>query len=889
MIALLTYFLLFLIHRNVFGTISAMTSHVNLNPRFVVLKFGGTSVSTKTRWQTIAELMRKSASDGRKVVVVVSALSGVTNQLQSVIDHHDDLDDCLARARLIAQRHALFAQELGLRTDSIDSWIVRLDQLIRDSRRILASFDWQAEVLSLGELFSSSLGGAYLSSMGVATTWLDARAYLCAFETPNQSEWAKYLSVNCKTQSDLQLQNNLSAQSNFFITQGFIARNQDAHTVILGRGGSDTSAAYFGALLNAERVEIWTDVAGMFSANPREVKEARLLTRLDYAEAQEIATTGAKVLHPRAIGPVRDANVPLWIKDTNRPDLPGTLIVAEAARDAPGVKAISSRKGITLVSMETVGMWQQVGFLADVFSEFKRHGLSVDLIGAAETNVTVSLDPSENLVNSDVLAALCRDLEKICRVKVIAPCISITLVGRGMRRMLHQLTPVMAEFGQHNVHLISQSSNDLNLTFVLDEAIGESMVPRLHHILTEANAMPLDDAAVFGARWDDLYQPETTPVESVPWWRTDAGKLSAMAREISPRYVYSTAAVRASVVHLKSLRAVDRRFYAVKANAHPQLLRLIFDLGLGLECVSLAEIDLVKKTIPEIDFKEILFTPNFAARDEYAAAFERGVMVTIDALHPLEHWGDLLRGRELFLRLDLGRGLGHHAKVKTGGNDSKFGIPLRALDQVHSRVRALGVRVIGLHAHLGSGIVDVDHWRSVYFDLLALAGQFPGVRSLNIGGGFGVAARATDPILDFAKLDTVLLEVKNSAPDYSLWIEPGRFVVAEAGVLLSRVTQIKEKDERTFLGVDVGMNSLIRPALYDAWHQIENLDRLDAGADAIYDVVGPICESGDVLGRRRRMPTAQEGDVILIAQAGAYGAVMGSNYNSRAPADEVVI
>src|SRR5690606_317533 len=205
----------------------------------------------------------------------------------------------------------------------------------------------------------------------------------------------------------------------------------DGGTPILGRGGSDTSAAYFGALLRAARVEIWTDVPGMFSANPRQVPQARLLARLDYEEAQEIATTGAKVLHPRCIGPCRERRVPLWVRDTERPDFPGTLIDAVAADAPPGVKAISSRKGIVLVSMESIGMWQQVGFLADVFERFRTHGLSVDLIGSAESNVTVSLDPSENLVNSNVLYALCADLEPFCRVKVIAPCAAITLVGRG--------------------------------------------------------------------------------------------------------------------------------------------------------------------------------------------------------------------------------------------------------------------------------------------------------------------------------------------------------------------------------------------------------------------------------------------------------------------------
>ena len=167
--------------------------------------------------------------------------------------------------------------------------------------------------------------------------------------------------------------------------------------------------------------------------------DARLLRRLDYDEAQEIATTGAKVLHPRAIGPVREVRVPLWIKDTERPELPGTEIGMEAASAAPSIKAISLRNGITLVSMESIGMWQQVGFLADVFAIFKRHGLSIDLIGSAETNVTVSLDPSDNLLDAGTLEALCTDLARVCRVRVIAPCAAVTLVGRGMRGMMHRL------------------------------------------------------------------------------------------------------------------------------------------------------------------------------------------------------------------------------------------------------------------------------------------------------------------------------------------------------------------------------------------------------------------------------------------------------------------
>ena len=178
------------------------------------------------------------------------------------------------------------------------------------------------------------------------------------------------------------------------ITQGFIASNEAGDTVLLGRGGSDTSGSYFAAKLAAVRLEIWTDVPGMFSANPRAIPTARLLRALHYDEAQEIASNGAKVLHPRCVLPVRQYKIPLHVYATQAPGLEGTVISADVADSARQVKAIAIKKGITLVSMDSPGMWHQVGFLADAFQVFKEQGISVDLISTSETNVTVSLDPT---------------------------------------------------------------------------------------------------------------------------------------------------------------------------------------------------------------------------------------------------------------------------------------------------------------------------------------------------------------------------------------------------------------------------------------------------------------------------------------------------------------
>jgi diaminopimelate decarboxylase/aspartate kinase len=666
-----------------------------------------------------------------------------------------------------------------------------------------------------------------------------------------------------------------------------MARNDDGETVILGRGGSDTSASYFGALLKAEKVEIWTDVAGMFSANPRSVPNARLLSRLDYEEAQEIATTGAKVLHPRCINPVREAGVPLAIKDTNYPDLDGTEISAGAPDALPSVKAISSRSGITLISMESIGMWQQVGFLADVFAIFKRHGLSIDLVGTAETNVTVSLDPTENLVNTDVLSALCTDLAAICRVKVIAPCAAITMVGRGMRSMLHKLSSVLAEFGSLRVHLISQSSNNLNLTFVVDEAAGADLVPQLHELLVKAEAMRVEDGAVFGPSFRDLYKKPQ--VNNVPWWRSRRDELLKLAGEATPHYVYDLARVRANAQALRAtIKPVDRWFYAIKANSHPAILREVAAQGFGLECVSPGEIERVREALGggKVD---LLYTLNFAGRADYAAGIKAGARITLDNLYPLEHWGDLFAGQDIELRLDLDFARGHHDKVKTGGAGSKFGLSLDELDEFRRLAAKHDVRIVGLHAHLGSGILDPDHWKEVYVQHASIAEKIGTVRSLNIGGGYGVPARADEAPLDLAAVAAGLAEVKAAYPQFELCSEPGRYLVADAGVLLARVTQTKRKGGFRYVGVDAGMHTLIRPALYEAYHEIVNLTRLDEPATELVQVVGPICESGDILGSNRRIAPPQEGDVLLIAQAGAYGAVMSSDYNLRGRAKETVL
>jgi bifunctional diaminopimelate decarboxylase / aspartate kinase len=487
-----------------------------------------------------------------------------------------------------------------------------------------------------------------------------------------------------------------------------------------------------------------------------------------------------------------------------------------------------------------------------------------------------------------VLDALCADLAEICRVKVIAPTSAITLVGRGIRSLLHKLTEVWSEFGRERVHLISQSSNDLNLTFVVDEGLVDGMMPRLHELLVHSGAMPVDATEVFGPSWKQI--DAVGSPRSAPWWRDERARLLAMAMPGVPRYVYHLPTVRARAQSLADVGAVDRRFFALKANSHPAILRALDAEGFGFECVSQAELEHLYSVFPTMDPTRVLFTPSFAPRAEFAAAMARDVWVTLDSVYPLRHWPELFAGRQIALRIDPGYGLGHHEKVRTGGKDAKFGLPAESVPDFCAAAKAINAKIVLLHAHVGSGIQDVSHWPQVYAQLVNLAEQIGTVSAIDVGGGIGVPYKPDTEDFDIPAFARAMAGIKAAWPQYALWIEPGRYLVAESGVLLAAVTQVVDKLGVRRIGLDAGMNALMRPALYNAWHEIVNLSRLDDADGRPSEIVGPICESSDVLGRKRPLPDATvEGDVALIATAGAYGFVMANRYNLRdLPAEEVL-
>ncbi len=858
------------------------------NQSWVVLKFGGTSVSSAANWRNIASVVRARSDAALRPVIVHSALSGITDRLESLLAaaesgaHRPVLDQ-------IEARHRELAASLGITpSDVFEQFMLELRHLANAlalSRELGDAL--RARVMAMGELLATALGATFLNAEGIATEWVDARQVLRAETRPGASRKASLLSATCDFSPDAGMQAQWQALGRVVITQGFIAANEAGETVLLGRGGSDTSGAYFAAKLNAARLEIWTDVPGMFSANPRSVPTARLLRALHYDEAQEIASNGAKVLHPRCVLPVRQYRIPLHVYATQAPGLEGTVVSANVADSAAQVKAIAIKKGITLVSMESPGMWHQVGFLADAFQIFKQEGLSVDLVSTSETNVTVSLDPTANTLDAAALDRLTAALQNLCRVEILGPCASLSLLGHNIRGILHELGSAFELFQDQKIYLVSQAANDLNFTFVIDESQGDRLVQQLHERLIQG----IGSDKVLGPTWQELFSEQRRPAAAASWWEKPPARrrLLEIASRESSAFVYDAATLDAAIAAVQGVKSVKRWAYAMKANWHPEILRRLYAAGLTLECVSQGELDHAFAVVPGLDPQRVLFTPNFAARPEYEAAFARGVHVTLDNLYPLKKWPGVFRGREIFLRIDPGFGRGHHSHVRTGGVHSKFGVPLSEADALVALTMSAGVRVTGLHAHTGSGVFDIDNWTETGVLLGELAARFPHVRVIDLGGGIGVPEQSGHGEIDLAALDRGVAKLAADFPHLEFWMEPGRYLVAKAGVLVAVVTQLKDKGDIRYVGVATGMNSLIRPALYGAHHDIRNLTRLEEPMSHRVNVVGPICESADQLGADRWLPQTQEGDVLLMATCGAYGYAMSSHYNLRPPAAEFMI
>ncbi len=849
---------------------------------WIVLKFGGTSVASAVNWRQIAERAGE-LRETHRVWIVASALAGVSNLLDRAVGEALDSESADAPAS-IRDAHERLADELELDVDARAPMRGCLDELERWLDGIRKTGEapprLRARIMATGELASTHLGVAALGRFDCNARRVDARTILRSRTRQPRLDRTHYLEAEVHVADCLPVDVGDEA---VVLTQGFIVGTTDGETALLGRGGSDTSAALFAAVLGAERLELWSDVPGLFTADPRRIPSARLIRRIGYREARELAAMGAKVLHPRCLESVSRAGIPVTLHSTRAPERSGTRIES-TDEEHPAVTAVTCRSGVTLVTLSTLDMWEEAGFLARVFGMFRDFDVSIDLVATSQSAVSVTLDRLPGGVGGTAFAGLVEQLRTLGRVDVVHPCGVVSIVGRRIRAALHELGPAMQVFQERRVRLVSDSSEDLNLSFVVDEEHAEPLVARLHERLFPAHS---GDPRL-GASWEVLEGGAAASAGAAPWWRSCQARLCDLVQDGRGRYVYHlpTIADRAGrLVH--ELRSLDRLFYSMKANSHPAVLQTVAAAGFGIECVSSAEVLRARELLG--DDVPILFTPNFCPMDEYQAAFDAGAEVTVDGPEPLLQQPATFRDRSIGVRIDPGRGLGHHAKVLTAGARAKFGQRMDECAALTQATHAAGATVVGLHAHVGSGVLDPGAWARTADALASLATTFDAVEWIDLGGGLGIAERPGQTELDLSEVERSLAGVRRRHPGLKWRMEPGRFLVSEAGVLLAPVTQIRRKGDVRFVGVATGMNSLLRPALYGAWHGIHNLSRLDEPATDYWNVVGPICETSDILGNDRLLPEPRPGDVLLIENAGAYGAVMASNYNQRRPAEEVTL
>lgn len=358
----------------------------------------------------------------------------------------------------------------------------------------------------------------------------------------------------------------------------------------------------------------------------------------------------------------------------------------------------------------------------------------------------------------------------------------------------------------------------------------------------------------------------------------------------TPLYVYSQEIVEEQCQKLRQHFPNVEFHYAVKANSNPALLSIIRKQGIGAEAVSLGELNIVRAA--GFTVAHTSFTCSNLTEQELRLAAASGARVHLDSLHQLETWGRLKLGPDVSLRLNQGIGAGHHAHVITGGPHSKFGISLADLPVAHTIAKRHNLTITGIQQHIGSNALDVSVLVLAIQTLLTTAASFKDITHIDFGGGLGIPYAPHEKQLDLKKLGREFKTltqayVAEQGRDIVFSMEPGRFIVAEAGSLLVSVVDSKKTAKHLFVGVNSGFNQLIRPTMYGSYHPIENLSRT-RGKRAAITIAGNVCESGDVFATDRAMLVPEIGDVLAIRNAGAYGFTMASTYNMHALPREVL-
>ena len=370
----------------------------------------------------------------------------------------------------------------------------------------------------------------------------------------------------------------------------------------------------------------------------------------------------------------------------------------------------------------------------------------------------------------------------------------------------------------------------------------------------------------------------------------------------TPLYVISERRIRSNYQRLQKALTSNyektRIYFAMKANSNLAVLKTLEKEGANVDAVSPGEVfmALTSGFTPE----RILFTGTSVRNDELKFLADSNVTVNVDSQSQLDRLLKIAVPKVLSVRVNPEIGAGHHEHCITAGKQSKFGIWEQDAPAVYAAAKKAGVEKFGIHMHIGSGILDVKPFLAALDKLLAIAKRVHDQVGVNfefidVGGGIGVPYKPEDKQLDLQVYsDKVLSLFKSKTKQYGLGeptfcVEPGRYLVADASILLTTVNTVKTTPFKKFIGVDAGFNTLVRPAMYGSHHPILVANKLVATEEEKYDVAGPICESGDLLAKDRRLPKVEEGDLLAVLNAGAYGFSMSSQYNARPRAAEVLV
>jgi aspartate kinase len=442
----------------------------------IVCKFGGTSVADAAAIRRLVAIVAGRAPE--RPLVVVSALAGVTDGLLALAAAVPAGDAAALSGAIdgLVRRHETVAGELPGAESAVETVRAEADSLRASLSAALGRRLRPAELDELaghGEFWSSRLVAGAMSAAGVPSSWVDIRPIMVTDDRFGRATpYVQVLNTRARECLGPLLKDGLIP-----VTQGFIGATPDGVPTTLGRGGSDFTAALLGAALGATRVEIWTDVNGLMTADPRIVPGARTLTAASYEEAAELATFGARVLHPATAMPLVRAGIPIVVLNSNLPELPGTTIEPSADLERMGdspIRSISWKRGITVVNVRAPRMLGAYGFLRAMFEVFERHEVVVDVLASGEVSVSLTVEERSRL------GPVIRELSELGEVWTDGGRAIVSVVGIGLRGTPGLASRIFRAVQPANVEVISQGASAINMTFVVREEDGPGVVRRLH-------------------------------------------------------------------------------------------------------------------------------------------------------------------------------------------------------------------------------------------------------------------------------------------------------------------------------------------------------------------------------------------------------------------------